>query len=82
MGFIKMSKNEFTLKNLSKNNRKLKNIENSILLVYSDVQRNASKIETQKIKNLRKSKETFKNMNYIYEIACEAEKEFFQKILI
>ncbi len=79
MGFIKMSKNKFTLKNLSKNNRKLKNIENSILLVYSDVQRNASKIETQKIKNLKNSKRSFKNMNYIYEIVCEAEKRILSK---
>ncbi len=74
MGFINMSKNNFDVKNLTKNCKTVKEIEDSILLIYSNISRNASKIEIEKKKNLKKNKKIIDNMKFIYDITCEAEK--------
>ena len=78
VGFINMSKNNYYVKNLSKNSIPAKVIENSIILVYSSLTRNASKVESTKVNNLKKNK-TINSMKLIYEIACQAEKNILSE---
>jgi D-glycero-alpha-D-manno-heptose-7-phosphate kinase len=79
MGFINMSKNKFNVNNFKDDSATVKEIEDSIILVYTDLSRNASEIEAEKIKNLKKDKKTFNNMKFIYDVACEAEKNLLSK---
>ena len=79
IGFINMNKDKFYLNDLKKNCKPAKKIEESLLLVYSNISRDASRVESVKMKNLKNNKKTIDNMNFIYEIACEAEKKIISK---
>ncbi len=74
IGFINMHGRKYKVKQLKQSDEKVKLIQDSIVLVYTNLSRNASEIEKIKTKNIEKKNIVRKNMQHIYDVSCEAEK--------
>jgi D-glycero-alpha-D-manno-heptose-7-phosphate kinase len=66
---IKFKNNNFFVSKLNLPASKFKNLENNILLVYTGISRYSKKIEKEKINNIKKNQELFKEM---YSLCNEA----------
>ena len=61
---IKFKKNKFSVSKII-NKKKVKKIENNLILVFTGITRSASKVESGKIKNIEKNYEYLDKINFI-----------------